>query len=86
LQQRTTQLLSQSFLLPGGIEENQKEKRQKLLGWDENSLAEWQREKKTTINNSDKKQIQRAVFSPPNAQLAPEKQKTSPSASCPLKY
>jgi len=35
-------------------EENQKEKRQKLMGWDENSLTEWQREKKTTTNNTDK--------------------------------
>jgi len=47
-------------------------KRQKLMGWDESSLIEWQREKKTTINNADKKQIQHAVFSPPDAQLAPE--------------
>jgi len=31
-----------------------KKKRQKLVGWDENSLKEWQREKKTTINNTDK--------------------------------
>jgi len=47
-------------------------KRQKLVGWDENSLTEWQREKKTTINSTDKKHIQHAVFSPPDAQLAPE--------------
>jgi len=47
-------------------------KRQKLVGWDENSLTEWQREKKTTISNTDKKHIQHAVFSPPDAQLAPE--------------
>jgi len=80
------QLLSHSFSLPGGTEENQKEKRQKLMGWDENSLAEWQREKKTIINNSDNKRIQHAMFSPPNAQLAPEKQKNSPAASSPLKY
>jgi len=53
-------------------EENQKEKMQKLIGWDENSLTEWQREKKTTINTTDKKHIQLAVFSPPNAHLAPE--------------
>jgi len=32
-------------------------KRRKLVGWDENSLTEWQREKKTTINNTDKKHI-----------------------------
>jgi len=51
--------------------ENQKEKRQKLMGWDENSLTEWQREKRTTIHNTDKKHIQHAVFSPPDAQLAP---------------
>jgi len=37
-----------------GWEENPKEKRQKLVGWDDNSLTEWQREKKTTINNTDK--------------------------------
>jgi len=30
-------------------EENRKEKRGKLVGWDENSLTEWQREKKITI-------------------------------------
>jgi len=47
-------------------------KRQKLMGWDENSLAEWQREKKTTINNANKKQIQHAVFSPPDTELAPK--------------
>jgi len=47
-------------------------KRQKLICWDENSLTEWQREKKTTINNTDKKKVTHAVFSPPNAQLAPE--------------
>jgi len=52
-------------------EENQKEKA-KLVGWDENSLTEWQREKKTTINSTDEKNIQHAVFSPANAQLAPE--------------
>ena len=47
-------------------------KRQKLVGWDENSLTEWQREKKTTTNNTDKKHIQHPGFSPPDAQLAPE--------------
>ena len=52
---------------PWDGEENQKEKRQKLVGWDENNLTEWQREKKTTINNTGKKHIQHAVFSPPNA-------------------
>jgi len=35
-------------------EENQKEKGKKLVGWDENSLTEWQREKKTTMNRTDK--------------------------------
>jgi len=55
---------------------NQKEKRQKLVGWEENSLTEWQREKKKAINNTDKKHIQHAVFSPPDAQLAPEEQKS----------
>jgi len=47
-------------------------KRQKLVGWDENSLTVLQRETKTTINNSGKKHIQHVVFSPPDAQLAPE--------------
>ena len=42
------------------------------MGWDENGLTEWQREKKTTISNADKKRIQHAAFSPPEAQLAPE--------------
>jgi len=46
-------------------------KRQKLMGWDENTLTKDQREKKTTIHTTDKKHIQHAVFSPPNAQLAP---------------
>jgi len=53
-------------------EGNQKEKSQKLVGWDENILTEWQREKKTATNNTDKKHIQHAMFSSPNAQLAPE--------------
>jgi len=39
---------------PWDEDENQKEKRQKLLVWDEDSLTEWQREKKTAINNTDK--------------------------------
>jgi len=52
-------------------EKNQKEKAE-LVGWDENGLTEWQREKKTTSTNTDKKNTQHAVFSPPNAQLAPE--------------
>jgi len=47
-------------------------KRQKLLGWDENSLTEWQREKKTTVNNTDKKHTQHTVFAPPDVQLVPE--------------
>jgi len=42
------------------------------LGWDENTLTEWQREEKTATNNADKKHVQHAVFSPPNAQLTPE--------------
>ena len=57
---------------PWDGEESQKEKRQKLVGWDENSLTEWQREEKSTINNTDKNHVQHAVFSPPDAQLAPE--------------
>jgi len=52
----------------GGESEGKKAK----THWEENSLTEWQREKKTTINNTDKKQIQHAVLSPPDAQLAPE--------------
>jgi len=67
LQQRTTQLLSPSFPLPGGIGRRIRRKKAKLVGWDENSLAEWQREKNTIINNTDKKHIQHAVFSLPNA-------------------
>ena len=42
------------------------------MGWDENSLTKWKREKKTAINNTDKKHIQHAMVSPPDAQLAPE--------------
>jgi len=42
------------------------------MGWDENSLTEWQREKKTTTDTPDKKYIRHAVFSPPDAHLAPE--------------
>ena len=73
LQQRIyTVALSLITPPPWDGEESQKEKRQKLVGWDENSLTEWQREKKTTINNTDKKNIHRAMFSLPYAQLAPE--------------
>jgi len=39
--------LTPSPSLAGRGEESEG-KRQKLLGWDENSLTEWQREKKTT--------------------------------------
>jgi len=52
--------------------ENQKEKGKKLVGWDEHSLTEWQREKKITVNSIDEKHIQHAMFSPPDAQLPPE--------------
>jgi len=48
---RTTQLFSHSFPLPGGMGRRISSKKAKLVGWDENSLTEWQREKKTTINN-----------------------------------
>ena len=41
------------------------------MGWDENSLTEWQREKKT-IKSTDKKHIENTMVSPPNAHLAPE--------------
>ena len=51
-------------------EQNQKEKA-KLVDWDENNLREWQGEKTITIN-TDKKNIQHAMFSPPNAWFAPE--------------
>jgi len=47
-------------------------KKAKLMGRDEHSLIEWQREKTITINNTDKRNIQHAMFSPPDAQLAPE--------------
>jgi len=42
------------------------------VDWDKNSLTEWQREKKITIKNTDKKHVQHAVSSPPDNQLAPE--------------
>ena len=54
-------------------------KGKKLLGWDEKSLSERQREKKTTISNTDKKQMQQCSACSWVA-------KTSPSASSPLKY
>jgi len=72
LRQRTTQLLAHSFPLPGGIGRRIRRKKAKLVGCDENSLTKWQREKKTTINNTDKKHIQHAAFSPPYAKLAPQ--------------
>jgi len=37
-------------------------KKAKLVGWDENSLKEWQMEKKRTIINTDKKHIRHAMF------------------------
>jgi len=46
--------VSHSFLLPSGMGRRIRRKKAKLVGWDENSLTEWQREKKTTINNTDK--------------------------------
>jgi len=39
---------------PWGWERESEAKKLKLMGWDENSLTEWQREKKTTISNTDK--------------------------------
>jgi len=57
---------------PVGWGRESKGKMQKLLGCYENSLREWQREKKTTINNTDIKHIEHAVFSPPDIHLAPE--------------
>jgi len=50
-------------------EENQKVK---LIDWGKNRLTEQQREKKSNNNNTDKKNIQHLIFSPPDAQLAPE--------------
>jgi len=35
----------------GGASEG---KKAKLVGWEKNSLTKWQREKKTTINSTDK--------------------------------
>jgi len=67
LQQRTRQLLSPAS--PVGWGGESEGKRQKLTGWDENNLTEWQREKKTTVNHTDEKHVQHAVFSPPEAQL-----------------
>jgi len=56
---------------PSGMGRRISRKKAKFVVWDENSFTEWQREK-TTISNTDKKNIQDTVFSPPNAQLAPE--------------
>ena len=64
LHQRTTQLLPHSLPLPSGMGRRIRRKKAKLVGWDENSLTEWQMEKKTTMNNTDKKYIQNAVLSP----------------------
>jgi len=47
-------------------------KKAKPMSWDENSTTESQREKKITISNTDKKNIQHMLFSLPDAQLAPE--------------
>jgi len=66
------QLLSHFFPLPGGIGRRTRKKKAKLMGWDDKSLTECQREKKTTINNTDKRHIQHIMFSPPDAQLLPE--------------
>jgi len=54
----------------GGESEGKKAK--KHMVWDEKSLTEWQREKKTASNNTDKKHLRHAVFSPPIAHLASE--------------
>jgi len=68
------QAVTLSLLLPPWWdgEENEKEKGKHPGGWNENSFTEWQRQKKTTINNTDKKHIQHTVFSPSDAQLVPE--------------
>jgi len=60
-------------------------KRQKFVGWNENSLTEWQREKKTAVNNTNKKHIQHVVFSPPNTQLLLSS-KSPFFSQLPLKY
>jgi len=54
-----------------GWEGESEGKRQKLMDCAENSLTEWQREKKKIIILI-KKHIQHTMFSPPSAQLAPE--------------
>jgi len=41
------------------------------MGWEKNSSTEWEREKKNNDNNTDKKNIEHAKLSLPNAQLAP---------------
>jgi len=70
LQQRTMRLLSQSFPLPNGM--GRRIRRKKGKNPRAGTRTVWQREKKTTINNTDKKHIQHTVFSLPDAQLAPE--------------
>jgi len=84
LQQKNHAVTLTPSLLPGG-EENPKEKKQKLMGWDENSLTEQQREKKTTINNSDKSiyNMQRSHHLTLSLLVS---RKASPAASSSLKY
>jgi len=74
LQQSTTQLLSHSFPLPSGMGRRIRRIKAKTrgLGWEQfNRMAKGEENN----NNTDKKHIQRAGFSPPDAQLAPEQQK-----------
>jgi len=58
----------------------------KLVSCDKNSLTEQQREKKNNNDNTDKKNIQHAMFLPPNAQLPPDLQIPLLQPACPLKY
>jgi len=65
--QFATKNLAVTLSSPGGMGRRIRRKKGKLVGCDKNSLTEWQRGKKITINNTDKKHIKHAVFSPPDA-------------------
>jgi len=54
--------------LPTVMGRRTRRKIQKFVGWDENNLTEWHRVKD---NNNDKKNIQRAMFSPLSTYIAP---------------
>jgi len=53
------------------------------VGWGENSLTEWQREKTITINNTNKKNMQHSHHFMLSLLLSSN---PLPSASSPLKY